>query len=393
MKNLVKVSGFLAAVLCPQLCFAVSSAELYTSKSYGYGRFEARTRWAPGDGVISAFFLWKDGSEVKGAYWNELDFEKVGADCHFQTNAIYGMPDPNHPNDGVPNHTMQHTAQPDPCGTYHTYAYEWTPDAIAWLVDGTVIRRETGDMAKAFADNAKTGMQFHFNLWPGDSTFGGNLKESSLPVHQYIDWVQYSTYDNGTFTLSWREDFTGTTLPTGWLTGSWMSPKGKSTHDPENVNLLNGFAVLSMTLDNALGPAGAMPGDSGGASASGGSTGTGAGGSATSGGSANGSAGTPGSGGSGEVPGGGGSPAAAAGSPGAPGASGSPGSSNGVGGGAPAASGGSSNPGGPSNGAGSSSSDSGCSFAPSPTRNGLWWALLVPALTVLRRRVRRSSAA
>ena len=58
---------------------AVSSAELYQTKAYVYGRFEARLRQAPGDGVISSFFLWKAGSELSGAYWNELDFEKLGA--------------------------------------------------------------------------------------------------------------------------------------------------------------------------------------------------------------------------------------------------------------------------------------------------------------------------
>jgi endo-1,3-1,4-beta-glycanase ExoK len=59
---------------------AVASAELLHSQAQVYGRFEARVRFASGDGVVSWFFLWKTGSEVSGAYWNELDFEKVGAD-------------------------------------------------------------------------------------------------------------------------------------------------------------------------------------------------------------------------------------------------------------------------------------------------------------------------
>ena len=273
MKNFVKVSSFVAAVLCPQLCLAVGSAELYSSTSYGYGRFEARARFAAGDGVVSAFFTWKDGSEKAGTFWNELDFEKIGADCRMQSNAIYGNPSA--------NHTKAHPIQADLCGTYHTYAYEWTPDAVVWLVDGAEIRRDTGATAQAFAENATGGMQFHFNLWPGDATFGGTLNPSTLPVHQYIDWVQYSTYQNGTFTLSWREDFTANTLPDGWLTGNWPSPKNLSTHAPENVNFINGYAVLSLTADNALGPAGAV---TGGASGVGGATGSGGSGGPASGG-------------------------------------------------------------------------------------------------------------
>jgi hypothetical protein len=185
------------------------------------------------------------------------------------------------------------------CGAYHTYAYEWTPEAIVWSVDGMQVRRDTGATATAFADNASaSGMQIRFNVWPGDASFGGNFSPSILPVHQYIDWVQFSSYQNGTFTMQWREDFNGSALPSGWLTANWGSPKNLSTHNARNANLLNGYLVLSLTADDALGPGGAMPGDSGGAggaagASSGGSAGSSSGGSAgaSSGGSAGASSG------------------------------------------------------------------------------------------------------
>lgn len=162
MKNFIKTLSFGLVVLCPQVCLATASAELYTSTSYGYGRFETRARFAAGDGVVSSFFLWKPGSDKAGAFWNELDFEKLGADCHLETNAIYGNPSTNH------NQTA--TTKADICGAYHTYAYEWTPDAIVWFVDGAEIRRETGAIAQAFAQYSSTGMQMHFNVWPGDAS-------------------------------------------------------------------------------------------------------------------------------------------------------------------------------------------------------------------------------
>src|SRR5690606_23311825 len=127
----------------------------------------------------------------------------------------------------------------------------------------------------AFAENAP-GMQFRFNVWPGDASFGGNFSPDILPVHQYVDWVQYSAYEGGQFTLKWREDFDGGALPSGWLTGNWPSPKNKSTHHPGNVNVIDGHLVISLTADDAVGPAGAMPGDGG----SGGEPATGEGGSA-----------------------------------------------------------------------------------------------------------------
>jgi hypothetical protein len=250
-RNSSKTLGFLAVALCPQLAFAVSSAELYTGEAYGYGRVEARVRYAPGDGVVSSFFSWKEGSEKTGTFWNELDFEKVGAECRLETNPIYGNP--------PANHSQKHMLDLDMCGTFHTYAYEWTPDAIVWSIDGVEVRRETGAAPEAYAENASGGMQIHFNLWPGDATFGGNFKPAILPVHEYVDWVQFSKYEEGAFTLDWRQDFDGVALPDGWLTGDWPSPKNKSTHAPENVNFIDGYAVLSLTADDALGPAGAVP--------------------------------------------------------------------------------------------------------------------------------------
>ena len=234
---------------------ATSSAELYTSASYSYGRFEARVQFAGGDGVVSSFFLWKDASEMKDVFWNELDLETVWADCELKTNSLYGMPEA--------NHTASSGTDGGWCTGFHTYAYEWTPDYVAWFVDGMELRRETGADSTAFRDNAaEEGMQFHFNVWPGDSTFGGNFTEAILPVHEYVNWVQYSSYADGEFTLEWREDFAGSTPPEGWVTGNWGSPKGLSDHSPENVSFSNGYAIISLTTDDATGPAGAAPMDS-----------------------------------------------------------------------------------------------------------------------------------
>ena len=258
MRTYVKLLGFLAMLLSAPWATAAKSAELLTAESYGYGRVESRVRFAPGDGVVSSIFLWKDGSERPGTFWNELDFEKLGADCRLETNPIYGNP--------AGNHSQRHALELDLCGTFHTYTYEWTPEAIVWLVDGVEIRRETGAVAQAFAENASDGMQIRFNLWPGDASFGGNFNPASLPVHEYVDWVQFFAYQDGAFELAWREDFDADTVPEGWLTGNWPSPKNKSTHAPENVNFVDGYAVLSLTADDATGPAGASPEGVGGTS-------------------------------------------------------------------------------------------------------------------------------
>ena len=245
------VACALAVLTCGETAFAVSSAELYSSQSYQYGKFEARVRFAPGSGVVGSFFLWKDGSELAGTFWNELDFEKIQADCHLVTNAFFGDPEVTHP--------QTPTLSQDLCGEYHTYRYEWTPEYIAWFVDDVEIRRDTGATAAAFAENATEGMQIRFNIWPGNASFGGAFDPGILPVYQYIDWIEYSAYANGAFELQWREDFDAPTLPSGWLLGSWGSPKNLSTHAPQNVGIVDGYAVLALTADDATGVEGASP--------------------------------------------------------------------------------------------------------------------------------------
>src|SRR5207245_3100241 len=133
------------------------------------------------------------------------------------------------------------------CGAYHDYRVDWTPTYIAWVVDGREIRRDTGAAATAYSQNATSGLTFHFNIWPGDSSFGGNLNSAILPVSYYVSWVQYSSYaSNGTFQFAWREEFDGASLPAGWAAGNCASPKYLWVHGARNVSYIDGIAALSM---------------------------------------------------------------------------------------------------------------------------------------------------
>jgi hypothetical protein len=113
-------------------------------------------------------------------------------------------------------------------------------------------------------------MQIRFNIWPGDASFGGVFDPSILPVYLYVDWVQYSSYTNGTFELAWREDFTADTAPAGWIMGNWDSPKGLSTHSPNNVSFADGNAILALTDDAGQGTGGTTSGIGGAAPGTGG---------------------------------------------------------------------------------------------------------------------------
>jgi MYXO-CTERM domain-containing protein len=259
---------FLVAGLIPRSALAVKSGELYTEASHKFGRFEASIKFPAGDGIVGAYFLWKAGSEVAGTFWNELDFEKVGADCQLESNAFYGNP--------ATVHAQRHTPATLLCGSYHTFTFEWTPEYLAWSVDGVELRRDTGAAAAAYAENAAAGMQYRFNIWPGDASFGGNFDPSTLPVYEEIDWVQYSSYANGAFTLEWRDDFNNAALDPRWLVGTWESPKRLSQHDPRNVGIVDGHAILALTSDEGVGmgvppqPAGGGGGAAGGGGVGGG---------------------------------------------------------------------------------------------------------------------------
>jgi len=245
----VLVFGLVTAV--PLFSAAQSGAELYRADGYRYGKFEASIQMAPGNGVISSFFLWKNESEISDVYWNEVDIEKFGENCNrFLSNLLYGMPQE--------NHTSVLETEADLCADFHTYTIEWTPERITWFVDGEQLRESEPEDAAVFEENAEEGMQFRFNVWVGNSDFGGTLDTRDLPVHEFIDWVQYSEYtpgegdDDSDFTVSWREEFDST--PEGdWLKGSWASPYNLSMHSPQNVTFQDGMAILSLTKEGEEG--------------------------------------------------------------------------------------------------------------------------------------------
>lgn len=249
----------LAGVLVGVPALAVSGAELVRNEPFRYGRFEARIQFAAGDGIVSTFFLWKDGSERPDVFWNEIDIEKLGANCSgYSSNALYGLPQS--------NHTLDVISTDDLCAGYHTHVVEWAPEHLAWSLDGTEVRRITGADALAFEENALPGMQMRFNIWVGNASFGGNFAPEALPVHQYINWVSYSAYTPGTgddgtdFTRVWREDF-DEPLDAGWSRATWASPFNNSVHSPANVTVVDGKAVLSLTPDDSLGFTGTPPAD------------------------------------------------------------------------------------------------------------------------------------
>jgi len=101
-------------------------------------------------GTVASFFTFWRGDENGNGWsweeWNEIDVELVPSidGYPFNTNLIYE----NHSHDGqgIPNF--------DPREEWHTYAIEWTPQYIAWFLDGVEVRRRT-DSARSVQDMNK----------------------------------------------------------------------------------------------------------------------------------------------------------------------------------------------------------------------------------------------
>jgi endo-1,3-1,4-beta-glycanase ExoK len=232
-------------------------AEIYTKTAVKYGRFEMSMKAGAGSGLLSTFFLYKNGSEQAGAFWEEVDIEIFGKNSAkaFQTNII---------TDGVTGSNKMseklHTYNFSLADTFHTYTLEWTPTYVAFFFDNKEIRRDkTAQIATL--TNAES---IRFNAWiSGSAGWAGAFNPSVLPQNQYIDWFKYSSYDatgEGSFKLEWVDDFS-TFNTQRWSKANWTFDGNLVDFSPDNAYIDKGMLVLALT--DLKGPTGLeVPGTS-----------------------------------------------------------------------------------------------------------------------------------
>jgi endo-1,3-1,4-beta-glycanase ExoK len=231
-------------------------AEIFSNEAYLYGRYEMRMQAAKGSAVLSTFFTYKDGSEVGNTFWEEIDIEIFGKNnaTQWQSNIILGSSRP-------ALHTEQtHTAAGSLGDGYHTYVLEWTPDYVAWYLDGVEVRRITGTSTVTSLTNPQS---LRFNLWSSESVeWVGAWDESILPVYQFINYIDYKAYNptTKTFEGGWRDDFNEFDS-SRWGKASWSFDGNRVDFAPDNVVVKDGILVLAMTLPNATGFTGTPPAD------------------------------------------------------------------------------------------------------------------------------------
>ena len=149
------------------------------------------------------------------------------------------------------NHVHHQWVNFNPALDFHIYAIEWTPEYVAWFIEGDEVYRQTGEHVSTLDKPQKIMM----NIWnPAYKGWVGSWDNRILPLFAYYDWVSYSSYTPGSgntgtvnnFSLQWKDDFDI------WNQSRWQ----KATHTfegnncdfiPENVFFKDGKMILCLT--------------------------------------------------------------------------------------------------------------------------------------------------
>jgi len=253
---LATLIGFTAT--SPATAKPYKAAEIYSKQTYKYGRYEMRMRVAKGSGVLSTFFTYKNGSEQAGVFWEEIDIEIFGKNnaTQWQSNVIIGTNRPTSKTEGV--HTMPYSLGDG----YNTYVLEWTPNYIAWFVNGTQVRRINGGQ---FVTSLTNPQDIRFNLWAANiAEWVGAFNPNILPVYQFVNYIEYKPYVAATnsFGTGWRDDFNSFDT-NRWNKANWTFGENLADFDPNNVVVKNGTLVLALTREGQTGYNGTPPTDGG----------------------------------------------------------------------------------------------------------------------------------
>lgn len=177
--------------------------------SWLYGRFEARARAPGGQGVWPAIWMMPElstyGGWPKSGEIDILETVNLGAPCETceggRENRVFGTIHFAGDAAGTHRQAGRNTVMPPSPDGFHVYAVEWTPEAIAWSVDGREYARVSAKDWKrddAEAGSAPFDRPFHLILnlafggrWPEGANAKG-IDEAALPATLEIDWVRVS---------------------------------------------------------------------------------------------------------------------------------------------------------------------------------------------------------
>ncbi|MGQ9852274.1 MAG: family 16 glycosylhydrolase [Candidatus Oleimicrobiaceae bacterium] len=228
-------------LLAPLRAKNYKGAELRTRESYLYGRFEARYRASAGEGHVSTFFTYNDIDPTVA--WNEIDIEIHG---RYQDDVQVTTITPRQM-----IHLRHQWVPFNPHVDFHLYAFEWTPEYVAWFIDGKEVYRQTEEHILTLRRPQKIMM----NIWnPAYRDWVGSWSDQILPRFAYYDYVSYASYtpgagDTGTgrnFTHQWTDHF-DTWDEQRWEKATHTFPGNNCDFVPENVVFKDGLMILCLT--------------------------------------------------------------------------------------------------------------------------------------------------
>jgi beta-glucanase (GH16 family)/endo-1,4-beta-D-glucanase Y len=171
---------------CPSGCSGKSyaSGEYAINNKYSYGRVETRMKVAKGDGLVTSLFTYS--GPTQGTKNDEIDIEILGKDTTKMETNYY--------TNGVGEHSTVIKLGFDAAENFHDYAFEWSPTAIKWYVDGVLVHTETGQRGPL----PTVSGNIMVNLWPGAGAAEEWTKPfvySGSPIRAYYDWIKFTPAD------------------------------------------------------------------------------------------------------------------------------------------------------------------------------------------------------
>ncbi len=215
-------------------------AEVYSNHKVKFGKFVMRMKMVSNPGVVSSFFTYDNESWQGGIPWREIDIEVIGKNPNqFQTNLITG--------DLAKREHSENMHQLDNVDQFHEYTLSWTPDEISWSVDGRVVHAETSETSQQVIDMRDAAQSYRMNVWVSEAAeWVGPFDKQDLPLYQYVDWIEYYSYENGEFKLAWRDDFKFFDEKR-WGKGDWGFDSNLVTFAKDNVAIKDEMLVLGLT--------------------------------------------------------------------------------------------------------------------------------------------------
>ena len=190
------------------------------------------------------FLYYNDSYKGNGEVWNEIDIEVIGKEPNgFQSNIITGKLENKVTSEKI------HKLDSPVADNFHIYTVEWTPDYVAWFLDGKEIRRNdaSNDTKKQVAALVKP-QSLRFNIWSSENTeWVGSLYQKYIPITQEIDYIKVYDYnEDGTFTEKWTDDFDSFDSKR-WSKGNWTM--GSVRERQNNVVVEDGILKLKLTKE------------------------------------------------------------------------------------------------------------------------------------------------